>query len=115
MADINSCVVGTSWKLRSGQPQMVCGCLCDRSTSYYIMQTFGVERREVKNYKATTQLLESNDFIGLNPDAEFESASYNASTYLTADGEIIFTGQEQKLPEYINESLMPGVESFEFS
>ncbi len=109
MADIKSCVNGVSFKLRAGQPVPVCGCLCDINNLRYVLQSFGGERREVRNYKATTVLLESKDFIGINPDADYESASYNASQYITQDGEVIFTGQERTTPTYINEDEIPGV------
>jgi hypothetical protein len=111
-----NCVEGTSWKLRMGQPQLVCGCPCTITPDKtFIIQTFGVEVRTVKNYKATTEILESKDFIGLNPEAEYESASYNGTQYISTGGEVILTGQENKIPEYVDESEMPGVENFEFS
>jgi hypothetical protein len=113
---INSCSVGESWKLRSGQPILMCGCPCTITpgTISYVMQTFGAELAEVRNYRATTQLLESADFIGINPDGEFETASYNASNYVTSNNEVVFTGQEKKIATYINEDDVPGVEAFTF-
>jgi hypothetical protein len=107
-----SCVEGKSWKLRASQPMLMCGCLCNLSNTRFVMQTFGGEVQSTKTYKATTDILESNDFIGLNPTAEYETANYNASQYITQDGEVIFTGQERKLSEYINEDDIPGVTDF---
>ena len=52
--------------------------------------------------------------IGLNPQGTMESASYQATQYVTKEGEIIFTGQEQMLPEYMTEDQMPGVSDFIF-
>jgi hypothetical protein len=80
----------------------------------YVLQSFGGEIRQTRNYKATSQLLESEDFIGLNPEASFEGAQYNASQYVNSDGEIVFTGQERKIPEFVNEDEIPGVKDFSF-
>jgi hypothetical protein len=112
MATDKSCVEGVSWKLRAGQPVPVAGCLYNPNNIKFVLQTFGAEKRVVKNYKATTDILESKDFIGLNPDAEFESANYSATQYITQDGEVVFTGQERKNAEYINEDEVPGVKDF---
>jgi hypothetical protein len=113
---IKSCSEGSSWRLRTGQPVLMCGCPCKITpgTVYYVMQTFGGEEREVRNFRATTELLESSDFIGINPEGEFEGANYSASQYVTSDGDIVFTGQERKIVNYINEDDVPGVEAFTF-
>ena len=124
--DIKSCVQGESYRLRSGAAQPICttneydssGCICNENQSgpniRFVKQTFGVEKRIVKNYRATALLAESNDMIGLNPQGTMESASYQATQYITKEGEIIFTGQEQMLPEYMTEDQMPGVSDFIF-
>ena len=126
MADIKSCIIGESYKLRAGAAQPICtvndhdtqNCMCNEDQSTvnirFIKQSFGAEKRVVKNYKATTQLAESADMIGLNPQGTMESASYQATQYVTKEGDIIFTGQEQMLPEYITEDNMPGVSNFIF-
>ena len=109
-----SCHEGVSYKLRTGQPQSICGCPCTSSAQarMFVMQSFGAERRAVKSYRATTEILESNDFIGMNPEAVFESASYNALPYTSGNNELFFQGQEQSIPTYIDESQMPGVSDF---
>lgn len=124
--DIKSCVQGESYRLRSGAAQPICAsneydtqnCICNEDqsgpTMKFIKQSFGVEKRVIKNYRATAQLAESNDMIGLNPQGTMESASYQATQYVTKEGEIIFTGQEQMLPEYTTEDQMPGVSDFIF-
>lgn len=117
MADLESCVLGTSFKLRAGQPAPVCdSCPCSMSKGSinYVLQSFGGEIRQTRNYKATSQLLESEDFIGLNPEGEWETAQYNATQYVNSDGEVVFTGQERKIPEYVNEDMIPGVVDFSF-
>jgi hypothetical protein len=123
MADIKSCVQGESFKLRAGTPQPVCAtnttdCLCNEDqsgpTTQFILQTFGAEKRVVNSIKATTRILASEDFIGLNPQADYESASYQGTNYTDADGEVMFTGQEQSIPEYTTEDQMVGVTNFQF-
>jgi|WetSurMetagenome_2_1015567.scaffolds.fasta_scaffold856560_1 hypothetical protein len=115
MANIKSCTEGVSWRLRASQPMPVCGVcqlVYNASQVRYVIQTFGAEQRAVKSYKATTELLESKDFIGLNPEAEFETANYNATQYITIDGEVLFAGQEKKIATYVDESEIPGVADF---
>jgi hypothetical protein len=114
----DSCVKGTSWRLRSsGNPQMICAdnsenCECAAgSRNQFVLQSFGVEVRETKTWQATQNLPASTEFIGLNPDAELESASFNATVYTTLDGQLIFQGQEVGLPTYEDESVIPGVDS----
>jgi hypothetical protein len=112
MADIKSCTEGVIWRLRASQPVPVIGCLGDQTKLRYLIQSFGAEQRVTKSYKATTQILTSEDFIGINTEAEFESASYSATQYITLDGEVVFAGQEKKRPTYVNEDDMPGVSGF---
>jgi hypothetical protein len=117
MSDLESCVLGTSYKLRAGAPAPVCNscpCTMTKGSINYILQSFGGEIRYTRNYRATSQLLESEDFIGLNPEAEWETAQYNATQYINNDGEVVFTGQERKIPEFVNEDQIPGVVDFSF-
>jgi hypothetical protein len=114
---IESCVVGTSWKLRAGQPTPICdSCPCSmkKGSISYILQSFGGEIREVRNYKVTSELLQSEDFIGLNPEADYESAQYTGSQYVDNDGNAVFTGQERKIPTFVDEDQIPGVKDFTF-
>jgi hypothetical protein len=107
---MKNCSVGESVKLRAGQPKPVCGCPCvQKPSNQLILQTFGGERRQVLSYKATTELLASKDFVGMNPEGEFDSASYQATQYVSRDGDVFFSGQEHKLPTYVSEDMIPGV------
>jgi hypothetical protein len=111
---VRSCTKGVSYKLRCGQPQPQRGCPSTNPTREFVLQTFGGERRTVRTYKATNEILESNDMIGLNALAEFESASYQGTNYTNKDGDLLLTGQETELVEYIDESKIPGVKNFTF-
>jgi hypothetical protein len=123
MADTQICVLGESWKLRAAEPQVSfdtpsddCICVISKTrVPRFILQTFGAEKRVVRSYKATTRLLASLDFVGLDPDSEYETASYNATTYTDQNGNVVFQGQETKVPTYLPESQMPGVSNFKFS
>ena len=107
---MQNCVVGQSTKLRAGQPQPICGCPCVQKVSnQLVLQTFGGEVAQVNSYKATLQLLESGDFVGMNPDGEYENASYQATQRVSKDGEVFYSGQEHKYPTYVNEDMIPGV------
>lgn len=113
MADEVSCVKGISYKLRSGQPLAQKGCPAGLTTGF-VMQTFGGEKRVTRTYSNTTQIVESNDMIGLNPDAELESASYQGTNYMSKGGELVLSGQEVELVQYIDETKVPGVANFTF-
>jgi hypothetical protein len=112
MAEV-SCTKGISYKLRSGQPLAQKGCPAGLTTGF-VMQTFGGEVRTSRVYTATTEIAESNDMIGLNPDAELESASYQGTNYIDKDSNLILTGQEVELVTYVDETKIPGVKNFEF-
>lgn len=109
------CTVTTNFQLRASNPVVRIGCGnvyhgTQGGTEYtFVLQTFGVEKKEVITYKATTELLESKDFIGLNPDAEFENANYNATIYTDKEGNTVFQGTETKVPTYDDERSMPSL------
>lgn len=105
-----SCVKGVSFKLRAGQPAAQKGCPTGQTTGF-VMQTFGGEKRQRRVYKATTEIAESNDMIGLNPEGELESASYQGTQYVSKDGDLILSGEEVELVEYVDEAQIPGVSS----
>ena len=110
-----SCIKGISWKLRAGAPMPICDscpCTMTKGSISYVLQSFGGEVRETRNYKATSQLLESEDFIGLNPEALFENAQYNGTVYQDTDGNTLFTGQERGIVTFIDEDEIPGVKDF---
>lgn len=110
-----SCVKGVSWRLRASSPLPICDscpCTMKKGTVSYVIQSFGGEEREVRTYKATSQLLESEDFIGLNPEALFESAQYNGTVYQDSEGNMLFSGQERGIVSYIDEDELPGIPDF---
>lgn len=113
MAD-DSCVKGIDYRVRAGTPQPQRGCPTGNITTSFIMQTFGGERRTTRTYKATTEIAESQDLIGLNPSAELESASYQGTNYVSKEGDLFLSGQEVELVEYVDETEVPGVANFEF-
>jgi hypothetical protein len=108
-----SCIKGFSYKLRAGTAQAQKGCPAGRTTGF-IMQTFGGEKRVTRTYKATTEIAESKDMIGLNPEAELESASYQGTQYVSREGDLLLSGQEVELVQYIDETKVPGVANFKF-
>jgi len=108
-----SCVKGVSYKLRAGQPLAQKGCPAGLTTGF-VMQTFGGEMRTTRTYKATSEIAESNDMVGLNPEGELESASYQGTNYVSAEGELLLSGQETETVRYVDESKIPGVSNFTF-
>jgi hypothetical protein len=90
------------------------GCPAGRTTGF-IMQTFGGEKRITRTYRATSEIVESNDMIGLNPEAEFESASYQGTQYVSKEGNLLLSGQEVELVQYVDETEIPGVANFTFA
>jgi len=85
------------YRLRSSGAFPAKGCL--------VIHTFMAEKSEVTSHEATIDLLSSSDMALYG--GEYVSASYNAHPF-TVDGMIIFSGQEIKKPEYIDESNIPG-------
>lgn len=69
------------------------------------IHTFMAEKSEVTSHEATTDLLTS-DNMALH-GGQYVSASYNAHPFILGGG-IVFSGQEIKKPEYIDEGSMPG-------
>jgi len=83
----------------------------------YIFQTFGADKTIVDVLSATTTLLKSADMQGLKPGDE-EDPSYRATTYTkasysgrglrTTDGDIVYSGQEEHVSEFVDENEVPG-------
>jgi hypothetical protein len=69
------------------------------------IHTFMAEKSEVTVHEIITSLLSSDDMA--LQGGEYVSASYSAYPY-TLNGEIAFSGQEIKKPDYIEEDSMPG-------
>jgi hypothetical protein len=91
------------------------GCPTGTPDSYYF-QTFGASKIKVTVHSATTTLLKSSDMQGLKPGDE-ENSSYRDSTYTkasyscrglrTTDGDIVFSGQEEHVAEFVDEDSVP--------
>jgi hypothetical protein len=109
-----SCINSNGWKLRAGQPQVVCArssedCECSpgiRNTM--VLQSFGMEVITGRQYMATDTLPLSTEFIGMSTDGTLENANFNASQYSTLQGELVYQGSEQLLTTYSTEDHMPG-------
>lgn len=94
------------------------GCPTGTPTQYFY-QTFGGQKIIVDVYDAKTTLLKSSDMQGLKPGNE-ESPTYRASTYTkasysgkgmrTSDGSLVFSANEEHVPEFVEESEVPGWE-----
>jgi len=84
--------VGYSYKLRSG------GVMPMGST--FLVQTFGVDKNEIKTYSATTILPRTDDMAGADPSGEFISANFTRLSYLKENGEMVFSGNTVNKPEF---------------
>jgi hypothetical protein len=87
------------------------------SISEYIFQTFGGEKAVIDVYSATTTILKSSDMQGLKPGDEedpayrettYTKASYSCRGLRTTDGDIVYSGQEEHIAEFIEEEDVPG-------
>jgi hypothetical protein len=102
----------TSYTLRAGAPQPLKGECSTLDTPApatigFVLQTFKAEKQNTDTCDDQTQLLCSNDMIGLGGD--FVSASYTAQRFLDADtGGIVFQSTETRREEIIEESEVPG-------
>lgn len=107
----------TKYHIRAGGLQPVgAGCPTGIPTQY-IYQTFGAEKTIVDIYDATTQFKKSEDMQGLKPGDEtdpayrnntYVRASYSGRGLRTTDGDIVYSGQEEHVKEFIEEEDVPG-------
>ena len=112
---VASCTKGIDYKLRAGTPAPQRGCPSLPPTRGFILQTFGGEMKVSNVYYATDTICESNDMIGLRPDAPYESANYQGTIYMSKNGDMLLTGTEVHITQYIQESQVPGVSNFKFT
>ena len=109
----------TKYTIRGSSLQPVGdGCPMSSITGF-VFQTFGATKTTIVVHSATTELLKSSDMQGMKEGNE-EDASYRNTTYTrasysgrglrTTDGDIVFSGQEEKVPEFVDESQVPGWE-----
>jgi hypothetical protein len=92
-------LVAFRYKLRAGSPMQ------DQKRNF-ILQTFGAEKQQVDIHSATTTLLTSCDMWGQG--GSYISASYQRLNYLTLDCQQAYSGQEEHIPEFIDEDSLPG-------
>ncbi len=102
----------TSYKLRASTPQPVkgeCATLGSPApaTVAFVLQTFKAEKQDTDTCEDKSQILCSNDMVGLG--GNYVSASYSAQKFLDPDtNEQIFTSQEVFREVIIEESEVPG-------
>jgi len=103
----------TSFSLRAAGPQPikgVCATGADPNppNSGFVLQTFKASRQFVDSCEDKSQLLCSNDMLGLG--GQFVSASYSAQRFLDPEtGNIVFQAQETRDSETIDEDEIPGI------
>ncbi len=105
----------TAYTLRAGAPQPKTQCtiranqtnLQIQRTSGFIIQTFKAERLVSESCEDNSEILCSNDMIGLG--GNFLNASYTAQRFLDPDtGAIIFQSRETRDVVFIEEDEVPG-------
>lgn len=107
----------TKYTIRASALQPIGNGCPTNGISGFIYQTFGAEKGTVIIHSATTKILKSADMQGMKAGNE-EDSEYRGTTYIrasysgrglrTTDGDIVFSGQEEKIPEFIDESQVPG-------
>ena len=110
-------LVVTKYQIRASSLQPKGSGCPTSSVLSYVFQTFGGQKTTVDVKDATTVLLKSADMQGLKPGDE-EDPNYIATTYTkasysgrglrTTDGDIVFSGQEEHILEFIDEEEVPG-------
>ncbi len=102
----------TSFTLRAGSPQPLKGeCTTldapAPSTIGFILQTFKAEKQDTDTCEDQSELLCSNDMVGLG--GEFVSASYTAQRLIDPDtGSLVFQSTETRREVIIEEDEVPG-------
>ncbi len=102
----------TSYRLRASGPQPYksgCATLNQPApgTAGFVLQTFKAEKQFTDTCEDKSQLLCSDDMLGLG--GNYVSASYTAQRFLDPDtGGIVFTASEVRDFEIIDEDEVPG-------
>jgi hypothetical protein len=102
----------TSYTLRASSPQPIKGECATLDTPApatigFVLQTFKAERQDTDTCEDQTQLLCSNDMIGLGGD--FVSASYTAQRFVDpTTNSIVFQSTETRREDIIEEDDIPG-------
>lgn len=103
----------TSYRLRASTPQPAkgeCATLGEPApaTVGFVLQTFKAEKQFTDTCEDKSELLCSNDMLGLG--GNFVSASYTAQRFQDPDtGDIVFQASEVRDFEIIDEDDVPGV------
>jgi len=107
----------TKYTIRASSPQPIGAGCPTTNVSEYIIQTFGAQKTLVDVYDAKTELLKSADMQGLKEGSE-EDSNYRATTYTrasysgralrTTSGELVYSGQEEHVSEFCDESEVEG-------
>ncbi len=103
----------TSYRLRASAPQPIkgdCASLNEPapSTISFVIQTFKAEKTETDTCEDKSELLCSNDMLGLG--GQYVTASYTAQRFLDPDtNSLIFQATEAKEALIIDEDDVPGV------
>lgn len=107
----------TSYRIRAAAPQPFKGRCTDPlldpnpATIGFVLQTFKAERLQTDSCEDQSQILCSNDMLGLG--GQYVSASYTAQRFLDPDtGQIIFNSQETRQAVFIDEDEVPGTTAF---
>lgn len=108
-----------TYTVRAGGLQPVSpGCPSGGIPVKYVMQTFGAEKVVIEILPATTQLIKSYDMQGMKPTDNIQDPAYIATTYVSAsysgrgmrdtDGNLVYQGQLNHVPEFVDEEEVPG-------
>ena len=106
----------TKYQIRSSSLQPK-GSGCPSNIYEYVYQTFGADKIVVDVYSAKTELLKSSDMQGLKPgdeedpayrDTTYTKASYSGKGMRDTDGNIVYSGQEEHVRQFVDESEVPG-------
>jgi len=94
-------IIQHRYRMRAGNPMPAINDL-------FFYQTFMAEKVRVDIYEAKrdVDLLVTDNFRGRG--GEFISANYTRLPYKDTSGNIMFSGNEEHIPEYIDEDDVPG-------
>lgn len=91
-----------TWRLRSAGATPI-------GRGIFLVQGFGAEKNDIEIYTAATELPETEDFIGANPDANYVQANFQRLPF-SYNGQQIFQGSMTRIPEFKQEYEIPGEE-----
>ena len=92
-------LISLRYRLRASSPMM-------NEDRDFILQSFGAEKQQVDIHTATTSVLKSDNMWGQG--GTYTGASYQRLNYLTLNCQQVFSGQEEHIPDFIDEDEIPG-------